>query len=472
MTPLVALLLAAQQQPAPDVAASMAQAVKTFAQAFAIVESEAADKVTPDQAIYGGALPGMLRGLDPHSIFLDPDQFEQLKEMNNAEQKGFGSIVSILPGRVIVLQTMPGTPSAKSGLSPGDEIVGVNNIPLMSLEAEQIVQLLSQSRRQPAAIRVRRANTPRLLEFTLIPENFASPSVDRVYQLRPGIGYVRISSFESKTADEARKAIEDLGGAALKGLILDLRNNPGGAVEPALATAALFLKPGARILSVRGRKKQQDDVTVPDGTTPYEVPVAVLINEKTASAAEIVSAALQDNGRALVAGQRSFGKGLVQSVFPLTNNTGVALTVAFYYSPKGRNIQRPLKDVQLAAETSEADRGGVTPNLAVNPDGFTRLRAVLDASGSFATFATEVLREGLKVDEQFRPDGALLDRFQAWLARRNIQPGVSEWTADLTWIRSRLRQEIFNQSLGVAKGDEVEAERDPQIQRAADAIAK
>lgn len=468
----IAILLAqspvATSAPAP--AEGMADALKKIFEVFAAIDEQAATPVDPGAAFYGGAIPGMLRGLDPHSIFLDPDQFQQLKEMNNAEQKGFGSIVSILPGRVIVLQTLAGTPSARAGLMAGDEIVAVNEIPLSGLDPEQLVQLLGESRRRPAKINVRRANTPRLLEFILKPEAFASPSVDRAYLLKPGYAYVRAANFEVKTADEIKAAIDRLGGTALKGLVLDLRNNPGGVVEAALETASLFLQSGQRILYVRGRAKKEEEVNVPARNRSFRFPLTVLINEKTASAAEIVAAALQDNQRAKMVGSPSYGKGLVQTVMPLSNGTGMALTVAFYYSPNGRNIQRPLKDVQLASETKPEDRGGIVPDMQVSTEGFTRLRAVLDASGAFPTYTTEFLRTGVKITPDFEIDGPLLDRFRGWLGERKIQPSIAEWSGESPWIRSRLRQEIFNQSLGVAQGDEVEAQRDPQVQRALDLL--
>ncbi|MDX2180680.1 MAG: S41 family peptidase [Bryobacteraceae bacterium] len=452
-----ALLLAA------DVStAALDEAVKKFTAVLGAVEEHAADGVEPNAALYGGAIPGMLRGLDPHSIFLDPDQFQQLKEMNNSERKGFGSIVSILPGRVFVLQTMPGTPSSRSGLSPGDEIVAVNGYPLMGLEPEQLVQLLSESRRREAKIGVRRVSSPRILEFTLIPENLASPSVDRAFEIEPRIGYVRVSNFEIKTAKELRDAIEKLGGAKLEGLILDLRNNPGGVVEAALESAAMFLKPGQRILTARGRSKKEDSIDVPAGNVPYEFPVAALINEKTASAAEIVASALQDHKRAKIVGARSFGKGLVQSVYNLSSNTGVALTVAYYYSPLGRNLQRPLANVRIE---TPSDAGGIAPDIAAGPEPMSRLRIALDSSGAFPSFATEALRKGAK-----SATGSVMDDFKIWLAERRIQPGVAEWSADGAWIRSRLEQEMLNQTAGVEKGDEVELRRDPACQRSLDAL--
>src|SRR6266550_3013494 len=174
--------------------------VRRFVDAYAAIEREAADPVEPDKAFYEGAIPGLLRRLDPHSVFFDPGQFEQLKKLETSTQKGFGSVVSILPGRVIVLQTLPGTPSAKSGLAPGDEILAINGYVIAQLDLEQLPQLLEQSRQRPARLDVRRPGTAGLLQFTLTPEELQSPSVDRAFFLGAGVGYIRVASFEDKTA--------------------------------------------------------------------------------------------------------------------------------------------------------------------------------------------------------------------------------------------------------------------------------
>ena len=150
------------------------------------LDEQAADPVSPDQAIYQGAIPGMLRTLDPHSIFFDPDQFQQLQQMQQSESKGFGTIVSIVPGRVTILQTMEGSPSAKSGLSAGDEILAINNIPLSQLVPEQLVQLLSQARQQAAVLDVRKPGNARAFRLTLSPELIDAPSVDRAFHARAG----------------------------------------------------------------------------------------------------------------------------------------------------------------------------------------------------------------------------------------------------------------------------------------------
>ncbi len=482
---LLAILLCA--------AASLAAAddldahIKSVMSAYALLESNAADPVSSDQLLYQGAIPGLLRTLDPHSIFFDKDQFEQVRQMEASTQKGFGSVVSLLPGRVIILQVTPGTPSQKAGLAPGDDILAVNGYEIARFDIDQIAELLSQSRQQQAQLDVRRPGQPRILHFTLTPEELQAPSVDRAYILRDGIGYVRVASFDEKTGDQIKEAIDKLGGDKLRGLVLDLRNNPGGVVPAALQTASLFLKPGQKIFSIRGRGVPEKIESVPPNATPYGFKLAVLINGKSASASEIVTGALQDHDRATVLGEVSYGKGLVQNVFPLSQGTGLALTVALYYTPSGRSIQKPLDtQYELGATTkhlntqaefhTDAGRavtggGGIRPDFEVYPPPMDRLRMVLDASGSFTNFATEFLQAN-KVDEKFEVTPQLLNQFHVFLSARNIQPGVQEWIASQQFITNRLKTEIFNQAFGVEKGDQVEAERDPVVQRAIEVVAK
>ena len=214
--------------------------VKRLVDAYSILETYSADPVDPEKVFNQGALPGLLRRLDPHSVFFDPGQFEQVKQMQESTTKGFGTVVSILPGRVIVLQATPGTPSGRSGIAPGDEILAVNNIRLDRLDLDQLVELLGQSRQRPAKLDVRRPGNVRLMQFTLVPEEMQAPSVDRAFLVKPGYGYVRVTSFEEKTAVQIKEAIEKLGGRDLKGLILDLRKNPGGLVTAALGHSLSF----------------------------------------------------------------------------------------------------------------------------------------------------------------------------------------------------------------------------------------
>lgn len=462
--------------------------MKAILGAYAIVEQNAADPVSSEQAFYQGAIPGLLRRLDPHSIFFDPDQFQQLQKLQTSTEKGFGTVVSILPGRVIVLQTLPGTPSAKAGLSPGDEILGINGYQISRLDIDQLMQLLGEARQHQVGLDVRREGFPRLLRFLLTPEDVQSPSVDRTFFVAAGVGYVRVSSFEEKTPRLVQEAIEKLGGAHLNGLVLDLRNNPGGLVAAAVGTASLFLPPGSPILTVRGRNVPEHTEKVPDTAKPYGFKLAVLVNEKTASASEILTGALQDHDRATVLGVPSYGKGLVQSVFPLSGGTGLALTTALYYTPSGRSIQKPLdaSQFELAATTAHPNGskqfhtdqgrtvtggGGIQPDIVVYPAEMNRLRQVLEASASFPNYATEYLKSH-RITQDFEVTPQMMDEFKIYLAARNIQPNIGEWSVETPYMENRLKTEIFNQAFGVEKGDEVEAQRDPVILKAVEALGR
>ena len=478
------LLLAASTLGAAD---DLDSQMKRFIEAYTIASQNAAEHPPGEQAFYQGAIPGLLRKLDPHSVFFDPGQYEQLKKMQASTQKGFGTVVSILPGRVIVLETLAGTPSAKSGLSPGDEILAINGYVIARLDMEQLPELLGQARQQVCQIEVRRPGRAGVMHFVLTPEELQSPSVERAFYLAAGIGYLRVASFDEKTGADIKAAIEKLGGDRLVGLVLDLRNNPGGVVTAALETASLFLRPGQKILTVRGLHVPEKSESVPGGAKPYSFKLAVLVNGKSASASEIVTGALQDHDRATVIGEPSYGKGLVQNVFPLAQGTGLALTVALYYTPSGRSIQKPLDaEFELGATTAHPNSqsefhtdsgrkvtggGGIQPDIVVYPAPLNRLRAVLDATASFVDFATTYLKQN-KIDRDFEVTPELLDQFRAFLSQRRIQPGMAEWLAERDFVSNRLKTELFNQAFGVEKGDEVEAERDPVIQKALEVVGK
>jgi carboxyl-terminal processing protease len=478
------LLLFVSRSFAADNPPDPGEDLKKIIDVFVAASDQAAEPIDPKIAFFQGAIPGMLRTLDPHSIFFDPDQYAQLKQMEKSEQKGFGSIVSVLPGRVIVLQAMAGTPSAKAGLGPGDEILAINGYVLARLEFEQLVQLLGDARQRPASILVRRPGNTRLFQMTLTPELMQSPSVDRSFTMSAGVGYLRVTSFEENTGKLIKETIEKMGGDKLNGLVLDLRNNPGGAVGAAVDTASLFLQPDQLIFSVKGRTQKTEEVRVAKDSTPYKFPVAVLINGKSASASEIVTGALQDHDRAVVLGQPSYGKGLVQNVYPLSDNTGVALTIAFYYTPSGRSIQHPLHGGTLDASTSalngiyktDAGRyvqggGGIQPDEIVNAANTDRLKIVLDASGSITVFAGEYIRtHEVKVGFEVTPD--ILDELKTFLSERRIQPTVTEWLAHREWLQDRLKQEIVTLGVSVAAGDQLELEQDVVVKEALKRIAR
>jgi carboxyl-terminal processing protease len=479
---ILALLCATGLATAEDLASQM----RSIIDAYVIAQENAADPVPTEQILYQGAIPGLLRKLDPHSVFFDPGQFEQLQKMQESTQKGFGSVVSLLPGRVIVLQTLAGTPSAKAGLAPGDEILAINGYIIARLDTEQLQELLTVTRQRPAQLEVHKPGSARIMSYTLTPAELQTPSVERAFFVGAGVGYIKVSSFDEKTGQDLQQAIERLGGERLAGLVLDLRDNPGGVVTSALETASLFLQPGQKIFTVRGRHVPEKTEVVSSLAKPYTFKLAVLINGKSASASEIVSGALQDHDRATVIGEPSFGKGLVQSVFPLGEGTGLALTTALYYTPSGRSIQKPLdaSRFELAATTAHPNAqnefhtdhgrpvtggGGVQPDIVSLPPEMDRLRSALEASAAFTSFATGYLQKnGITTDFEVTPQ--VLDEFHLFLSKGGIEPGVAEWSQARDFITIRLKEELFTLSFGVEKGDEIHAQRDPAIQKALEVV--
>jgi carboxyl-terminal processing protease len=327
-----------------------------------------------------------------------------------------------------------------------------------------------------------RAGTPGVMRMILTPEEMQTSSVDRAFFAGPGMGYIHAASFDEHTGKDIKAAIEKLGGDKLSGLILDLRDNPGGVVTSALETASLFLQPGQIIFTVRGRSVPEKSEEVRPTAKPYKFKLVVLVNEKTASASEIVSGALQDHDRATIVGEVSYGKGLVQSVFPLSAGAGLALTTALYYTPSGRSIQKPLdaKQFELGQQTAHPNKqsefhtdqgrvvtggGGIKPDFIVPPEGMNRLRVALIASGAFTSFATQYLHDH-KVDPDFEVAPFMLDQFIAFVAAGGIQPGAAEWSSQGDYLRNRIKTEIFNQAFGVERGVQIELQRDPPVLKA------
>ncbi len=244
---------------ADDAPRVIGQELKRFVDAFSAISSESADPVPLERAFYEGAIPSMLRTLDPHSVFFTPEQFTQFAAMQDSERKGFGTVISILPGRLILLQALLGSPAAHAGLAAGDEILAVNDLDVAYLDVDQLTQLLESARQKDVVLVVRHPGSERPLEVKISPQMMDRPTVDRAFRVATGIGYVRITSFEAATGSLVKQAIEKLGGESLKALVLDLRNNHGGAVEAAVEIASLFLAPDQLIFTTSGRNTGAED---------------------------------------------------------------------------------------------------------------------------------------------------------------------------------------------------------------------
>lgn len=329
-----------------------------FTQVFNVVEQNYADPVNPDKAVYGppnsniGAIPGALRTLDPHSNFFDPRAFSLLREDQEGKYYGVGMSIQARPGKMgklitFVVTPVPGSPAFRAGIRPGDIIAKVNGKPTDGLGTGQVADLLKGPKGTNVHITVVREGYDQALEFNITRDEISQKSVDDVFQIAPGIAYVHIAKFTENTNDELSEALKKLNEKTLQGLVLDLRGNPGGLLNEAVAVSDHFLEKGQLIVYHYGRHSQEKRYYASKGDNGNEYPMVVLVNGMTASAAEIVTGALQDHDRALVIGEPSFGKGLVQTVYPMSEHTGLALTTARYYTPSGRLIQRDYTNVSL-----------------------------------------------------------------------------------------------------------------------------
>ena len=489
-------LLAQGEAPADDVA----QESTRFARVYAALEQNYMDAVDPDQVVLEGGIRGMLSALDPFSSFFNPDQFQMLQDQERGRALGFGSILYVQQGKVVVLQTAEGSPSWRAGLAPGDEIVSVNGTRIVQLDFNSLVELLQRSRSQPVTLGVVRPGKFVPEDFKLVPAEVALPTVDKTFLLASGIAYLHVSSFEQKTPQEVAGALKRLGGENLKGILLDLRDNHGGIVDAAGKTASLFLKPDQLLLTVKGRVAPEQTQRTLHTFEHFDLPLIVLVNENTASAAEIVVAAFEEHDRGLVVGQPTFGKGVVQTVMPLSEKCGLALTTAQYFTSSGRSIQRPLPGTALAAAAESSPEqtttvplgavqppalvagtsvafhtdigrpvsagGGIVPDVAIPDHELDPWVTFLNQHGFFTSFASDYLTLHRQVGESFEPDEKTLEDFKDFLTRQEIQTPEEYWTPDEEYLRLRIKAEVLSLVFGLAAGDEVEVKGDPQVQSA------
>lgn len=477
--------LIAQSEPPSD---EVTRDSLRFASIYSAIEQNYMEPVDADRVVLDGGVRGMLSALDPFSAFFDHDQFEMLQQQARGEALGFGSILYVTPGKVLVLQTAQGSPSWRAGLGPGDDVVEINGQRVNRLSFEDLVNLLRSSRSHPVRLGVIHPGRLVSQDFQLNPAEVALPTVDRTFLLSAGIGYLHLSGFELKTPQEVIEALKHLDAPHLKGLLLDLRDNHGGMVDSAVSVASLFLKPGELVLTVRGRAMPEKATKTVPPPEQYNLPMVVLVNGNTASAAEVLAAALQEHDRAVIAGEPTYGKGVVQTVMNLSEGTGLALTTGRYFTPSGRSIQRPLSGTALAQNDAGLDpaphayhtddgrplaaSGGITPDVTISPQALDPWLMFLDQTGTFTNFAENYMSLHGRVTESFQITPALLDNFREYLSEHQIRAPEDYWNHDQAYLKLRLKSELFNLVFGLARGDEVMTKGDPQVTQAASLLAK
>jgi carboxyl-terminal processing protease len=295
--------------------------------------------------VFKSSIIGMLRSLDPHSNYYDRDEFDELKTDQRSEYFGIGaSIQNYTSGdqmETFITATFANSPAGRAGLRFGDRIVEVDGVNMSGKNSLEVRDKIRGPRGSTVKITLERAADKRIQKVDITRDAVPQPSIPDAYMLKPGVGYIDMTrGFNYTTTDELQEALERLHAKGMNSLVLDLRNNPGGFLDQAIHVAEVFLKNGQLILTQKGRNGFRDNTYESRNGSPDLTPLVILINENTASASEIVAGAMQDHDRALIVGQTSFGKGLVQSIIPLEYGAGLTLTSAKYYTPSGRLIQR------------------------------------------------------------------------------------------------------------------------------------
>ncbi len=473
---------------------TLRDSLHSFTNVYSLVEQNYADPMTndkTDKAIYDGAIPGMLHVLDPHSNFYDPKAYAQMREDQHGRYYGVGMTIQPQPDgnaktKIVVLYPFEGTPSYKAGIKPGDVIISVDGKPTDGMDSAGVANLLKGSRGTHVAVTITREGASRPLVFDLVRDEVTRPSVDLAFFIRPGVGYLHISSFIETTSHEVGDALDKFGD--LHGLVIDLRGNPGGLLNEAVNTSDKFLQKGQLVVSQRGRAFPDQIYRVTHGEEGPKYPIVVLVNRNTASAAEIVSGALQDHDRALIVGETTFGKGLVQTVFQITENTGLALTTYHYYTPSGRLIQRNYDHVSLydyyyvrddAAQQNKSNLevkltdsgrtvyggGGITPDEKIANVKDNHFQESLLLNYAFFNFSKHYLATH-PVTKDFVVDDAVLQQFKDFLKSKQIDYTDQDIAGVSDWVKENIKSDLFTSQYGEVEGLKVRAQWDPQIAKA------
>ncbi|HXE34898.1 MAG TPA: S41 family peptidase [Verrucomicrobiae bacterium] len=471
-------------------------AIRQFANVLDVVQANYAESVDVDKAVYQGAIPGMLRVLDPHSNFFDARQFALLREDQRGKYYGVGMVVAPRESKTVVVQPYVGAPAFNAGIRPGDVIMKVDDKATDGLTTTDVADMLKGPKGTVVKITVSREGYEQQLVFTVTRDEIPRHSVDIAFMLKPGVGYIRLSGFNETTDREIADALRQLNAPSLDGLILDMRGNPGGLLNEAVAVSDMFLDKGQLIVSHHGRSSPNRPYIAIRGNQGMTTPLVILVNGNSASATEIVSGAVQDHDRGLIVGETTFGKGLVQTVQPLSENTGLALTTARYYTPSGRLIQRDYKSISLyeyhyerkvpehptEVRLTDSGRqvtggGGITPDIVVTApklnhfqENLFRADVFYPYEGGVGGFTRFYMGNKPVVTREFEANDDVMKTFREFLTKHNVRYTEPDMSENLDWVKRKIRQEVLVSNFGMQEGFKVQLEADPQVQKAVEAI--
>ncbi len=439
------------------------------------------------------SIQGMLRTLDPHTSFLTPEAYSGMREKQQGSFYGLGILVGVRNGQLTVISPLEGTPASRMGIQAGDVISTIEGDPTDTLTLDEAVQRLKGPKGTQVKITIVRRGLAEPLPMSVTRAEIPQTTVRMAYMLNADTGYVQLSEFSRSTSREVADAIEKLRGQGMKRLLFDLRNNGGGLLDQAIEVSEQFLPEGSVVVETRGRTRDSVQSYKASGKyNPLDLPVVILVNEGTASAAEIVSGAVQDHDVGLVAGQPSWGKGLVQTVYNLSYGSGLALTTAKYYTPSGRLIQRDYSSyfdyythngagTPADLEKAEVFRtdlgrkvyggGGITPDVAVEDDQLTPFETFLLSRNGFVNFGVDYQGRNQVKSHDWKPTPAVLDEFRRWLVSEKLatQAEVDEAFANPALKDSALlqiRAEVLNTAFGQEARHRVLTGGDKQVQTA------
>ena len=455
---------------------------EAFTAALAAIETTYVGEVDSERLVYQ-AISGMLQTLDPHSSFMDPRSYAQLRERQEGRYYGLGITINVIDGAITVMNLFEGSPAYRKGMRRGDVIAEIAGEDAIGITSDEAVKKLRGPKGSTVVVSIRRRGYETLIDLEVERDEISIPTVQGAFMIDDTIGYVRLRDFSETSSRELRAALRDLDELGMESLLLDLRDNPGGPLDQAIRVSNEFLPRGDLIVYTRGRVQNSDqDYHAREDGDHNDIPLVVLVNRNSASASEIVSGAIQDHDRGLIVGETTFGKALVQSVYRVSQEAGLALTTARYYTPSGRMIQRPwdgtfdeyltysMRDQKPADHTTSERRltdggrevfggGGVEPDhfLAGPIEGFdpSAFGRLLAARQEFATFAERFSAEGDTrirvgqgrnlVSRGFVIDDSMMADFRAQLESRRLtldEEAEEALAADDAFIRAMIHYEI------------------------------
>ena len=478
---------------------------RAYTTALRLIEANYVEKTPTDRVVYN-SISGMLQTLDPHSAFLDPKTYAQMQERQGGRYFGLGITIQSIDGDITATSLFEGSPAYRKGVRRGDVIARVDGDSAKGWTTDQAAKRMRGQKGTLVHLSLRRRGFDQLIELDVSRDEINIPTIPASFMIDETTGYIRLENFAQQTDNDLTSTLKTLKGHGMKRLMLDLRGNPGGPLDQAIKVSSKFLQPGQMVVYTRGRVPNSDqDFRAADKSDYTEVPLVVLASRASASAAEIVSGALQDHDRAIIVGETTFGKALVQSVYGISEGAGLALTTARYYTPSGRLIQRPwdgtfdeylnygLKDQSVDREHPPAQLrytdsgrkvyggGGVEPDHRLegpvegfNPSRFGRSLYARQAFSLYAqkfsavgdTRISAVSHDRKFVARDFVVDTAMVEDFRQYLQAEHITIDEAAFAQDLVFIKSMMRYDIDLNLWTVSDARRQLIATDPQAQLA------